>query len=100
MVGTTTQEGVPLLPFRSSLLDVAARENLPVHYAAIRYSNGNAAWPGAEPFGPHLWRLLHSDPFDAIVRFGGSIAGSDRKELASRLWEDVLKLLTDRHLQE
>jgi 1-acyl-sn-glycerol-3-phosphate acyltransferase len=91
--GTTTAQNVRLLPFRSSLLEVAALNALPVHTAAIRYSVPEAEWRNDDPFGPHFWRLLHVPRIDATLRFGGSTVSSDRKELAGRLWEEVSRLL-------
>jgi 1-acyl-sn-glycerol-3-phosphate acyltransferase len=93
--GTTTSENVTLLPFKSSLLELAAQNALPVHAAAIRYSVPEAAWPGDDPFGPHFWRLLQVPRIDATLRFGGSTVARDRKELANRLWEEVRRLLAE-----
>ncbi len=92
--GTTTAGNVTLLPFKSSLLEVAALNALPVHAAAIHYSVREAAWNDDELFGLHFWRLLQVPRIDATLRFGGATVSHDRKELASRLWEEVHGLLT------
>ena len=87
--GTAT-DGSSVLPFKSSLLDVAARNALPVHYATIRYSIAEAAWGGDEPFAGHAWRLLQQPRIDATLRFGAApVVSDDRKVLARELWERV-----------
>lgn len=87
--GTAT-DGSRVLPFKSSLLDVAARKQLPVHFATIGYSIAEAAWGGDEPFGAHAWRLLQQPRIDATVRFGAApVVSGDRKELARELWRRV-----------
>jgi 1-acyl-sn-glycerol-3-phosphate acyltransferase len=87
--GTST-DGSGVLPFKSSLLDVAARDRLPVHYAKLGYSIAEAAWGGDEPFGAHAWRLLQQPRIEATLRFGGeAVVSDDRKALARELWERV-----------
>jgi 1-acyl-sn-glycerol-3-phosphate acyltransferase len=87
--GTST-DGTDVLPFKSSLLDVAARHALPVYYATIRYSTQAAAWGGDEPFATHAWRLLQQPRIEAVLRFGAApIATNDRKELAQQLRDRV-----------
>jgi len=91
--GTST-DGLVVLPFRASLLEVAAREAIPVHWAAIEYRTGEGdrpaseaiCWWGDMEFLPHLWLLLGVRSFDATIRFGAeAIASDDRKELAEQL---------------
>lgn len=87
--GTST-DGTSVLPFKSSLLDVAARERLPVHYARIGYSIAEAAWGGDEPFGSHVLRLMQQPRIEATLRFGvEAIVSGDRKALARELRERV-----------
>lgn len=87
--GTST-DGAEVLPFKSSLLDVAARDRLPVHYARIGYSIPEAAWGGDEPFGTHALRLLQKPRIEATLRFGAEpVVSADRKELARELRERV-----------
>ena len=95
--GTSTQ-GADVRPFRSSLLEVAARRNLPVRYAALRYSTGegdppahrSVAWWGDATFGPHFLALLGVSRIEATVSFGDEpVAETDRKLLARRLHEEV-----------
>jgi 1-acyl-sn-glycerol-3-phosphate acyltransferase len=100
--GTTTP-GVEVGPFRPSLLEGAAREQLPVHYAAISYHTS----PGSEPAGqivcwwgdieflPHLFRLFRAGGFEALLRFGHEpVRGADRKSLADELRHAVIAEFT------
>jgi len=91
--GTST-DGSVVLPFRASLLEVAAREAIPVHWAAIEYRTGEGdrpardaiCWWGDAEFLPHLWQLLGVRSFEATIRFGAeALASEDRKELAGQL---------------
>jgi 1-acyl-sn-glycerol-3-phosphate acyltransferase len=91
--GTST-DGNRLLPFKSALLESAARNTLPVHYAALRYETPQAAWPDDTPFGKHAWQLLQVARIDATVRFGGAVTARDRKELAEKLWNEVSTALS------
>jgi 1-acyl-sn-glycerol-3-phosphate acyltransferase len=91
--GTST-DGNHLLPFKSALLESAARHALPVHYAALRYATPQAAWPDDTPFGKHAWQVLQVPRIDASVRFGGAVTASDRKELAETLWQAVSAALS------
>lgn len=95
--GTTSdggEGGRELLPFRSSLLQVAATEGHPVHYATLRYATGlglpparrAVCWTGGAPLVPHVLRLLALPHFDARITFGSEpITDPDRKQLAHRL---------------
>jgi 1-acyl-sn-glycerol-3-phosphate acyltransferase len=91
--GTST-DGNRLLPFKSALLESAARNTLPVHYAALRYTTPQAAWPDDTPFGQHAWQVLQVPRIDATVHFGGAVTAPDRKELAERLWQEVSAALS------
>jgi len=85
----TSSDGERVLPFKSALLESAARNGLPVHYAALRYQEPRAAWPDDRPFGEHAWQVLQLPRIDATVRFGGAVTAGDRKELAQKLWHEV-----------
>lgn len=98
----TTGDGAALLPFRSSLLEVAVREGLQVHCAGIAYrvpDGGPAArravcWHGGVPFLPHALRLLALPGFEARVRFSPrTLEGDDRKRLARRLRDETARQL-------
>jgi 1-acyl-sn-glycerol-3-phosphate acyltransferase len=94
--------GERLLPFRSPLLEVAVRGKLPVSYAAISYETHDGQPPAAEAvhwYGDmrlpgHLYRLLQLRRFSGTIRFGdGTIIGEDRKLLATRLYDEIDRLL-------
>ena len=95
--GTSTK-GEDVLPFNSSLLDFAARAELPVWFASISYRtpksetfSGNAiCWWDETVFIEHLWRLFSIREFTAIINFGEiPITHADRKLLAHELRERV-----------
>ena len=94
----TTSLGEGVRPFKSGLLELAARQEYPVETAVIRYSTpqGEApaqksvCWYGPMPFGQHLLGLLGLKYFEATLIFPGEpIAHSDRKELARLLQAQV-----------
>ena len=86
--GTSTQ-GKTVLPFKSSLLEIAARRSTPVHYATLSYSspaNETVAWWRDMTFFPHLFQLLQLKRFEANVVFGlNPIISSNRHVLAEKL---------------
>ncbi len=90
----TSGKGDVLLPFKPSLLQLPARDQLPVSFASLHYQTRPGAppahqvvcWWGDASFSPHLWQLLRLDGFEATLRFGAApVAANDRKELATRL---------------
>lgn len=92
----TTGDGTAFLPFRSSLLEVAAAGGLPVHWATLRYTTGGGlpdaseavCWTGGAELMPHAVRLLSLPGFRARVAFGAEpLADDDRKRLTARLRE-------------
>jgi 1-acyl-sn-glycerol-3-phosphate acyltransferase len=92
----TSSGGEQVLPFRPSLLDPAARGALPVAHASLRYISPRGFPPAKEaicwwrdmPFGSHVLGLLRLPRIGAEVTFGAEpLVGSDRKDLAHRLWE-------------
>jgi 1-acyl-sn-glycerol-3-phosphate acyltransferase len=93
-----TGPGDAVRPFKSSLLEPAAAQTIPVHYCAIRYATRPGALPASTAvvwhapitFFAHALRLLELPGFDAYVAFGPEpIASEDRKELAARLHREV-----------
>lgn len=105
--GTTSDgglDGTKLLPFRPSLLQVAATGGHPVHYATLRYDTApgvpparqSVSWTGGDPFLPHVLRLLTLPGFRATVTFGPeALTGRDRKDLALRLREAMAEQLDE-----
>lgn len=94
----TTGSGTEVLPFRSSFLDLPAKRQLPVHWAAISYATPgddppaalSVGWWGNMPFGPHVRELLKLDRIDATVVFGARpVVEHNRKALAARLHAEV-----------
>ena len=90
----TTGRGDALLPFKASLLEVAAGSGMPVWYATVSYRTSPGAPPPAEtvgwwgnaPFLPHMLRLMRVPRVEATLAFGAEpIADPDRKRLAARL---------------
>lgn len=96
----TSSDGRQVLPFKSSLLEVAAAGG-PVTVAALGYDT-----PGADPgqvacywgdmvFLPHLWTCLGQSRIAARVRFRQvSDPAADRKLLARQLHDEVRRLHT------
>lgn len=94
----TSSSGRTILPFRSSLLEFAARHNIPVHYASISYAvppdqppaEESVCWSGTMTFGGHVFRLLQLSQFEANLTFGEQpILNNDRHALAADLWSAV-----------
>jgi len=95
--GTSTS-GQTVSPFRSSLLEIAARRGTPVHYATISYvapagetpAEQSVCWWGDMPLPGHVFRLLQLPAFQANVFFGPQpIVANDRHVLAAELWSAV-----------
>lgn len=94
----TSGKGDRVLRFKPSLLEYAARRDLPVHYAAVTYAtpapHGPACqvvcWWGDMPFLRHLVGLLRLPRFEARLVFGAApVHEPDRKALAEKLHEAV-----------
>ena len=90
----TTSSGDAVHPMRPALLDWAAREQYPVHYASITYRTGPAlprardviCWWGEMTFLPHLRTVIRLPGFEAGLRFGAApITGPTRGVLADRV---------------
>ena len=95
--GTSTR-GAGVLPFKSPLLEAAARRGLPVHYASLSYrtppgeapAETSVCWWGDMTFPRHFFGLLKLKNFRADLSFGEeAIVEGDRKALAGRLWAAV-----------
>jgi len=91
--GTSTR-GESVLPFKSSLLEQAARAGLAVCYAALSYQTNegeppahlSVCWWGGMTFVKHVIGLLYLTDVQATVVFGAEpIRANDRKVLAERL---------------
>jgi 1-acyl-sn-glycerol-3-phosphate acyltransferase len=96
----TSSKGSSVLPFRTSLLEVAARSAMPVSIAALSYDlpeGGTSAhqvvcWWGGMPFEAHLLKLLAVRRIHAKVVFSDQqLHDTDRKQLALRLHRALLE---------
>lgn len=94
----TSSSGDSVLPMRPSLLEVPATMDLPVSFAAIRYTTplgspppGDAVcWWGDAEFFTHLVGLFALPHFTAHIRFGSqSIVEPDRKRMALKLENSI-----------
>jgi len=90
----TSGKGDEILRFKPSLLDFAARRDLPVHFAALSYATPDGygppsrlvCWWGDAPFLPHFLELLRLPSFRARLVFGDApVHDPDRKILAEDL---------------
>lgn len=93
--GTSTP-GNEVAPLKPSLLAPAAGQELPVHWAVIRYQTPpdespaflSVAWWGEMPLAPHAPDLLKLRRIDAEIEFGDEpVRSADRKKLALLLRE-------------
>ena len=94
----TSSQGETVLPFNSSLLQVAAKLKCPVSYASLTYQTPanhapahlSICWWGDMTFPDHLFNLLKLPFFSATLTYGESpVASDDRKVLARELWQRV-----------
>jgi len=95
--GTSTN-GQCVLPFKTSLLEFAARNLSAVHYASVGYvvpsgepsADRSVCWWGDMTFPGHLFRLLQLPSFEASLIYGSKpIVAGDRRVLAAKLWSAV-----------
>jgi len=95
----TSSDGKTVLPFKSSLLEPAARLTQPLTTALIQYElpDGDVGeevcyWKDMT-LVPHLINLLSKQGLRASVSFTSSKAGgADRKELARQLHAEILQM--------
>jgi 1-acyl-sn-glycerol-3-phosphate acyltransferase len=97
----TSSNGETILPFRTSLLEPAARGGHEIATGWIHYEldDGDAkqevCYWGDHSFFPHLINLLGKKSVRATIRFGKfERTTADRKELAKQLHAAVLELKT------
>ena len=90
----TSSQGARVLPFKPGLLELAARADFAVSYAALNYRvpalerppHLSVCWWGDMTFVKHLIGLFHLSEIYATLVFGSeTIRGGDRKTLASKL---------------
>nr|WP_240901044.1 lysophospholipid acyltransferase family protein [Thioalkalivibrio sp. XN8] len=93
----TTGPGDAILPFRSGLLTLPARDGHPVYPAVLVYDTrdpridpGEAlAWWGKLSLPPHLWRLVLLPGFTVRLKAGQAVEANHRKHLARALQDRV-----------
>jgi 1-acyl-sn-glycerol-3-phosphate acyltransferase len=93
----TTSRGEHILPFRSGLLSLPARDGHPVYPAALRYETGNPAvdpglalaWSGGQHLVPHVWRLTCLPHFTVRIAAAEAVGAGHRKHLAQALHRRV-----------
>jgi len=99
--GTTTT-GDRLLPFRTGIFEVCRRTGQPVLPLSIRYENSDrtpltaVSYTGGESFARSFWRTLGEARITARVSVADPVfpEGSDRKQLAGKVWHRVRAGLT------
>ncbi len=99
----TSSKGDEVLPFRSSLLEPAARIGHPVRYASLGYRTPDGCppaglavcWWGDMTFLDHFLGMLRLPTIQATVTFGpDDVRAEDRHELARSLWHAVARQFT------
>ncbi len=100
--GTTTP-GAGILALKPGLLAQAARARLPVYWACLCYRTpedpalaaSRVCWWGNAEFFPHLMGVCALKSVEAKVVFGNApVASADRKRLAARIREAMLRSFT------
>lgn len=95
----TSSGGRKVLPFHSSLLNLPATANIPVHYCSLYYETGvgdppadhSVCFYGArESFPKHIWKFAKTRSIYCELKFGDEpVQSSDRKELADSLHQKI-----------
>lgn len=96
----TSTDGATILPFKASLLELAAARRAPVYWVTLSYratevgvrARDRVCWWGDMTFGRHLAGLCALRGVDCRIRFGdGPIRSADRKALANDLRQAMLR---------
>jgi 1-acyl-sn-glycerol-3-phosphate acyltransferase len=93
----TTSTGERILPFRSGLLSLPARDGHPVWPAALVYATGDPefdpglglAWSGKQSLLQHVWRLASMPGFTVRIAVAHAVEAGHRKHLARALQHRV-----------
>ena len=96
----TTSPGERILPFRSGLLSLPARDGHPVWPAALVYETGDPevdpgvglAWWGRQSLLQHAWRLVCMPGFTVRIATAPAVEAGHRKHLAQALHHRVATL--------
>ncbi|MFO0753265.1 MAG: lysophospholipid acyltransferase family protein [Thermodesulfovibrionales bacterium] len=92
----TTNDGISIGDFKSTLFQVPAKLNLPVLPLSLRYSRVDGApltpermdavaWYGDMPLFPHVWNLLGFRRIEARVRFNPPLPAAEGRKALSAL---------------
>lgn len=96
----TSTDGATILPFKASLLELAASRRAPVYWVTLSYratevgvrASDRVCWWGDMTFGRHLAGLCALRGVDCRIRFGdGPIQNAGRKALANDLRQAMLR---------
>ncbi len=92
----TSSKGETILPLKSSFLEFAASQKLPVNYVSLHYktpdgfpvaSESVCWWRLEDTLLDHMFKLFQLPSFEATIKFGETpFFSEDRKELADQLW--------------
>ncbi len=91
----TSSNGAQVLRFHSTLFEPAAAAGAPVTAAAVRYviegggEESDLCWFGDTLFLPHLWKVLGTAGFSAVVQFGAPHVYADRRSAAAATHAEV-----------
>jgi 1-acyl-sn-glycerol-3-phosphate acyltransferase len=93
----TTSPGERILPFRSGLLSLPARDGHPVWPAALVYETRDPAidpglglaWWGGQSLVPHVWKLVCMRGFTVRIAAAHAVEARHRKHLAQALQHRV-----------
>ena len=98
----TSSGGADVLPYRSSLLEVAAQNRIPVYAASIQYATSENDPPAADSvcfygarhsFPEHLFLMAKNRRIDCSITFDPvPVIDSDRKNLATHLHQKTKKI--------
>lgn len=100
----TSSAGEAVLPLKPGLLEFAARNRVPVHYAVLRYRTGprdaaaeeSVCWWGEMPFFTHFTGLMKLEKVEASVAFcAQAVDVEERKSGAVALRARMADLLRD-----
>lgn len=106
----TSSGGFDILPFHSSLLELPAKGEYPVHVATIYYETGPADPPALESicffgnresFTSHVWKFAKTKRINCTLRFSNEpVQHQNRKELAEKLRQKMMEMFNPTSTKE
>lgn len=98
----TSSGGSEVLPFHTSLLQLPAAANQPVHYCSLYYETGVGDAPAVESvcffgaresFLQHIWKFAKTGSIYCEIHFGDTtVQSKNRKELAEKLHQKITEI--------